>query len=440
MKKYSLSALVAAGLLAGAATSASAADLGGNCCADLEERIAELEATTARKGNRKVSLTISGWVAEQVMWWDDGAERNTYVTGLGTTLASHFTLSGSAQIRPGLKAGYTMVIEADTADPLLVSQTNDDTAVGVNVQQSYWYLKDDHWGQVSVGQLSPVSHNTAILVDGSGSLVPANWVLFDNQNFQMRWSNGVLLGNWGRNAHCNTNGLNSGGFAGDCGSGAVPGNYVRYDSPVLHGFQISADWGEDDAWDIGLKWSGEHSGFKLAFATSYYETNETKRALNGLDGASYFQLGVYAQHIATGLFVYGAYGSEESDYTAAFRAANPLATDSAEMWYIKAGLRKNLMPYGATVLYGEYGEKNNATDYGFWNGAVVSGTSITQWGLGVVQEIDAAAMSLFLNYRNYQADLTCGVACTHAGIAGAAGTTFESQDMHVIKAGALINF
>ena len=29
---------------------AAAADLGGNCCADLEERIAELEATTARRG------------------------------------------------------------------------------------------------------------------------------------------------------------------------------------------------------------------------------------------------------------------------------------------------------------------------------------------------------------------------------------------------------
>ena len=70
MKKQSLSALAAAGLLAGglSVSSASAADLGGNCCADLEERIAELEATTARKGNRKVSLTISGWVAEQVMF------------------------------------------------------------------------------------------------------------------------------------------------------------------------------------------------------------------------------------------------------------------------------------------------------------------------------------------------------------------------------------
>ena len=67
MNKYSLSALVAAGLLAGAATSASAADLGGNCCADLEERIAELEATTARKGNRKASLAVSGWVARDLL-------------------------------------------------------------------------------------------------------------------------------------------------------------------------------------------------------------------------------------------------------------------------------------------------------------------------------------------------------------------------------------
>ncbi len=46
--------LAAAGMLMGG-VSAQAADLGGNCCADLEERVAELEATTARKGNRKVS-------------------------------------------------------------------------------------------------------------------------------------------------------------------------------------------------------------------------------------------------------------------------------------------------------------------------------------------------------------------------------------------------
>src|SRR5262245_13585865 len=58
---------------------AKAADLGGDCCADLEDRIAELEATTVRKGNKKVSLTLYGQVNKSVLWWDDGAEKNTYV-------------------------------------------------------------------------------------------------------------------------------------------------------------------------------------------------------------------------------------------------------------------------------------------------------------------------------------------------------------------------
>ena len=56
-------------------TPAKAADLGGDCCADLEERVAELEATTVRKGNKKVSVTISGWVVKTMNWWDDGDDR-----------------------------------------------------------------------------------------------------------------------------------------------------------------------------------------------------------------------------------------------------------------------------------------------------------------------------------------------------------------------------
>jgi hypothetical protein len=39
------------------ASPAKAADLGSDCCADLEERVAELEATTVRKGNKNVSVT-----------------------------------------------------------------------------------------------------------------------------------------------------------------------------------------------------------------------------------------------------------------------------------------------------------------------------------------------------------------------------------------------
>ncbi|MEL7049989.1 MAG: porin, partial [Pseudomonadota bacterium] len=86
MRKYRYSAIAAAAVLTSgfAVSSASAADFGGDCCADLEERVAELEATTARKGNRKVSLTISGFVAQQIIAWDDGFEDNVYITDTGS--------------------------------------------------------------------------------------------------------------------------------------------------------------------------------------------------------------------------------------------------------------------------------------------------------------------------------------------------------------------
>ena len=41
---------------------AKAADLGGDCCADLEDRITQLEATTVQKGNKKVTVTLYGRV------------------------------------------------------------------------------------------------------------------------------------------------------------------------------------------------------------------------------------------------------------------------------------------------------------------------------------------------------------------------------------------
>jgi len=298
MRTYSLSALVAAGLLAGGlATSANAADLGGNCCADLEERIAELEATTARKGNRKVSLTVSGWVGQQVSFWDDGIESNTYVHDLGSTLGSHVKFTGSAQISAGWSAGYVLQIEAISNDSLTMSQdvpngpglynflADQDTSRGGQTQviQSYWFVKSDHLGKVSIGQQSQASDNTAILVDGSGSLVPANWVAFDTRAFFIRLSDGGHLNQiWGlAGGGC----ASMGGVWGDCNG--LTQNVVRYDSPTFAGFSISASWGEDDMWDIAGRYAGEHHGFKLAAAAAYNEVNSSGYAsANSVTGAA----------------------------------------------------------------------------------------------------------------------------------------------------------
>ncbi len=88
----------AAGLFVGgvAMPSAKAADLGGDCCADLEERVAELEATTARKGNRRMSLTVCGQVNRAVMFWDDGTSRDTYSVDNAVS-RSGFQFDGTAR-------------------------------------------------------------------------------------------------------------------------------------------------------------------------------------------------------------------------------------------------------------------------------------------------------------------------------------------------------
>ena len=114
------------------ASPAKAADLGGDCCADLEERVAELEATTVRKGNKKVSVTLSGWVVKLGSWWDDGHETNFYVGDKDTTLSSHFQISGSAQISPGWSAGYTIAVETPGNAPRSASARTSSTTMLAN--------------------------------------------------------------------------------------------------------------------------------------------------------------------------------------------------------------------------------------------------------------------------------------------------------------------
>src|SRR5215470_13016053 len=85
-------------------TPVKAADLGGDCCSDLEDRVAELEATTVRKGNKKVSVTIYGQLNRAVLWWNDHVESNTYSVD-NNYESSRFGVKGTAKIfETGLRA------------------------------------------------------------------------------------------------------------------------------------------------------------------------------------------------------------------------------------------------------------------------------------------------------------------------------------------------
>lgn len=435
--KYALAAALLASTSLGAMSAgASAADLGGNCCADLEERIAELEATTARKGNRKVSLAVSGWVAQQIVFWDDGVEQNAYIGGVGTTLASNVTFSGQAQIAPGWNAGYVLQIEVNPNDPFFQSQSVPNGTfepglpsfgTGVHLLQSYWFIKSDKLGKVSIGQISPASDNGAILPqDGSGTLFPANWVLFDPiRAFQLR-RNGAPIVNgasgatltWGDIANCAQVAQAGGGIGSDCT--AAPGNFVRYDSPVFAGFSASASWGEDDFWDVALRYAGEFSGIKVSIGGAYSENKDENWIVPtpATRDVQYFQIGGYAEHVSSGLWAYAAYGHENID-----SVQRVLGSD--DHWYVKAGVKLSLFSIGQTIPYAEYGEHKDMLAITVPD---ATGSEIHRWGIGFVQNIDAAAMSMWVAYRNIDGSIDGG---TSAG---------DLDNYQFIKAGAVINF
>ena len=420
-----------------AATNASAADLGGNCCADLEERIAELEATTARKGNRKVSLTISGYVAQEITRWDDGGESNVYLHGMGPTQATHVKLSGQAQISPGWTAGYMLRIQNLDDNPFgrnattgeAMNQNNDNFSTGLNTQMSYWFIQSKDLGKISMGRMAHAAKSAAMFTDQSGTQIIDNYTFLAGfpQFFVRSGGDLTPAATWGQFAFCYQQGVPLGG---DCNGIVMSG--VRYDTPTIEGFSASASWGEDDFWEVALRYNGEVSGFKIALGAGYsvFTDENVAAALppGTIKDSSFFQAGGYVQHIETGLFLHAAYGYEDNSDTRIGLAQ--ITPENGEHWYLKGGIRRKWSSLGATVVYGDYAEYLDQIGPGALALGVTDST-LRRYGGGIAQEIDAAAMTVYLKYQRYDLDAT--------GPAADPGLT-DLESMNLVSFGGLINF
>ncbi len=267
--------VIALGLGSIMTTPAIAADLGGNCCADLEERIAELESTTARKGNRNVSLTISGWINEALFAWDDGTQHNVY---LGTNMVeqSRIKFLGEVKIDKDWSGGYLLEIAVQGHVSNQWNQFTDksQSANPINgdyrqfVRKSYWFLKSKQFGQVAVGLNGMATYH---LLDDADSTLTRN--VDDAEGppifmsaFFIR-SNGNLVNNltW-------PNVLR--GFNNSTPGDAARRQVVRYDSPEWHGLVLSASWGEDDVWDAALTYKEKFGDFSVLARAGYGASND----------------------------------------------------------------------------------------------------------------------------------------------------------------------
>ncbi len=373
-------------------------DFGGDCCADLEERVGELEATTVTKGNRRVSLKLSGFVNRAVLFWDNGNDSDVYSVGGADDYNSRFSMKGKAAIGSGWEAGFLLEWMVDDTTVNTVSENNaagsNDPGVPV-LRHETIYLNHKRLGTFSTGHSSQATDGVSE-VDLSGADVVAYSLASD-------WvaSFGTGTGVWGDYID------NADGIRADI--------LLRYDSPNFKGFAVSASFGEDDYWDVAVRYAGE-LGNQLLLAGAVGYRQNSGDDVTGSD-VDYIHGSVSLLHAPSGLNVTYATGLRETGDV------------DADFHYVKAGMFRRLSRLGKTAVYGEYGVYNDfGVDEVVGQPAapqLVTGSKAQVWGLGLVQNIDAAAMEIYVGYRNYGLEID-GVA--------------NPDDIDAVFAGARIKF
>jgi len=432
--------------------------------------VAELEATAARKGHRKVELTIAGTVSHGLLHWDDEESSDTYIVGDDNDGTS-FEFTGEAEKIGGSdwSAGFVLEIGVLAAQSSEVSQIDDIATQALEINESHIWIRHERLGQISWGQVGGSARvDDATEMDLSESKVASFSGVEDiGGGFFLRRANGSGL-----------DGLTSVSW-GDLIDHlpGVDGKVVRYDTPLIAGVTGWAEWGEDDVWEVVLSHdsepetnggNGDDNGkgenganggkvtpagpfkdLRLAAAVSYHGMTgdpdlPDNRAVSG---------SVSLLHKPTGLNLTLAAGHREFTEAVELNDGTAGRPQDATFYYLKAGLLLDIAAAGKSAFYTEYGKWRDflgrdadAEAVGGLAGidegdvcnpgeaCLVSGSEATIWGFGVVQHIDNADMQIFLGYRHYEADVDL------ADVSGGGTSSPLLTDFDTIIAGTVIEF
>jgi predicted porin len=469
-----LALAAAAGLaMSGWSLEAKAADLGGNCCADLEERIADLEATTARKGNRKVSLEISGQVDKALMAWNDGKDSDLYIVD-NYQSTSRLRFKGTASMMPGWKAGFYIEYEfrdgfsagTDQFDSMAkgleggaaVAATTTTFGTALRLRQSNAFIDTEKFGRVTVGLQSP-AYKDIMNINLGGSI---------GQDPENNFLGGMYIRD-----------KNLGANAGDATKGWLPNSSrlrerflvndldttrieaIRYDTPSIYGFILSTAFGGNDYWDAALRYQKEWNSFRVAAGIGYAwvsgrigdnQSPDGAKGVEFLDSGNQFYASCFGAnynrcattkselitgsasiiHIPTGLYATMAAGTRHLQNVPTTGVVNP---KDAVYYYGQLGITKRFFEPGATTFYGEYG---NYADFGvnaqYITGATISSSEANRYGVGVVQAFESAALELYTMYQHYSFDVSTKTVASDRPVAR------TPEDADVVVSGMRIKF
>ncbi len=402
--------------------------------ADVDEHIAELEETTARKGNERVSFAVSGWINRMALFWDDGGKKDVYLVN-NVASRSRINFQGAAQIARGWSAGYLLSLGFDDAASNDVNQFLTDDDSGIAVRHSAWWIRNSQLGTVTVGLTSTATDNI-ILKDVGGIMPGAANIATIGGSFVVRRADrydpagGALITNDQRTVDTTLNDFSAGASVD-----TLRRNIVRYDAPRISGqwgnVDLSVAWGEDDFFDAAVEHSINYNDFKFRFGAGYLHDTTEGRDVPGhpeyFRDREEYKGSASILHIPTGLFATAAYvhrtfhGLESTDSPApgAVYGENtaglvtPPGTNRPPIDYLYTafGLRRQYLAIGDTSVYGEYAHVDDAiTGLHEAGMSEVTDSSLEMLGAAISQDIDAAGIDVYAGFRVYKFDVAGVVA------------------------------
>jgi hypothetical protein len=439
-----------------------------------------------------------------VLWWDDGKSSDTYYGLDNTNSSTRFSLLGEAKVTSNVKMGFEIMLEIEAggtsskvsqwdedgklstassfagAGMVSFNQSNNDAYFG-DARRAAWWIEEVRLGRLTVGRYESAGVVNTIDLGGISAGASSSLGLV-NGSFAIRGPNGeyYTMG-WSRLT--------------DPASSQGRTELIRYDSPTIAGFVASASIAETgDYWGAMLRYAGEFSGVRVAAGIGYEKVTDrqteaaciaaganaapiasgtcinstTTGGLTSVAGpddllapkpdVEAWGAALSVMHVPTGLFAQGHYMA--ADFHGAnlgvsqYWGQDATNKKNADQWLIQAGISKNWTGLGNTAIFGEYSISNDwgaglGTGRSYTNSASpgatavngVTSTELTLWGVGITQNVDAAATELYLDARHFSADITCTGSGNCAGAAGsAAAHKLSTEDGLFVIGGARMKF
>jgi hypothetical protein len=167
-------------------------------------------------------------------------------------------------------------------------------------------------------------------------------------------------------------------------------------------------------------------------------------------------------HVPTGLYISGGGTQiEDKNSLAAFVQASGLPLGASRsgndgkssIWWVQGGWQAKLNSLGNTTFWGQWVQYDNglgvrnsivqtvaATDVinSLGTAAMLSGASTKYWGLGVSQNIDAAAMTLYAGFHSGSTEI--GLVSVNPAATNTRAKSNAIDDFQMFYTGATIRF